>query len=39
MWGGGEALRVKRSGNSYSTQKIDVNLADLNAVLQCDVSG
>lgn len=29
VWGGGEALRVKRSGNSYSTWKIDVNVADL----------
>lgn len=36
VWGGGEALRVKRSGNSYSTRKIDVNIADLNAVLQRD---
>lgn len=39
VWGGGDAWRVKRSGNSYSTGKMDVTTADLSAVLQCDFWG
>lgn len=39
VWGGGDACRVKRSGNSYRAGKMDVTTADLSAVLHCDFWG